>query len=436
MKSVGIGLVGFGTIGVGVVRLLSTGAAMIRDRAGVPLALRRIADIDTRRDRGVSIDAGLLIDDYRKILDDGDIAVVIELVGGTAVARDIVLGAIERGKHVVTANKALLAVHGKEIFDAAEKRGVAVRFEASVGGGIPIIRAIQEGFASDRIESIHGIVNGTSNYILSEMTARKRTFKEVLRKAQEKGYAEADPAYDVDGTDAAHKLCILCALSFGYYIDMDQVYRQGIDRLTPADVEFAREFGYTIKLLAIARQTDGVIEARVHPTMIHSTHLLATVDGAYNAIYVHGAAAGSSMFYGLGAGEMPTASAVVSDAMDIARGLIRKSPRRGNALSVHDRFLTSGQLRPMEEIESRYYLRFTAPDRPGVLSRIAGVLGQHDISISSVIQKGRERPGSVPVVIMTHSAREKNLRDALAGIDAAKVVQAPTQMIRIEPDLP
>lgn len=436
MKSVGIGLIGFGVIGTGVVRLLSSNASFIRERAGVPLSLRRIADIDTRRDRGLPIEKGLLIDDYRKILDDDEIGIVLELVGGTSVARKIVLGAIERGKHVVTANKALLAVHGKEIFDAAEKQGVAVRFEASVGGGIPIIRAVQEGFASDRIESIHGIINGTSNYILTEMTAGGRSFKEALKSAQEKGFAEADPTYDVDGTDAAHKLCILCALSFGYYIALDQIYREGIDRLTPADVDFAREFGFTIKLLAIAQEREGTIEVRVHPTMIPSSHLLATVDGAYNAIYIHGAALGSSMLYGLGAGEMPTASAVLSDAMDIARGLICGSPRRGNALSVHNRFLSSAQIRPMEEIESRYYLRFTAPDRPGVLSRIAGVLGDQDISISRVIQKGSEHPGSVPVVIMTHAAREKNMRAALARIDGSKVVQAPTQMIRIEPNLP
>ena len=436
MKSVGIGLVGFGVIGTGVVRLLSSNASIIKERAGVTLSLRRIADIDTRRDRGVPVEKGLLIDDYRKILDDDEIGVVIELVGGTTVAREIVLGAIERGKHVVTANKALLAVHGKEIFDAAEKQGVAVRFEASVGGGIPIIRAVQEGFASDRIESMHGIINGTSNYILTEMTARGRSFKEVLKKAQEKGFAEADPTFDVDGTDAAHKLCILCALSFGYYIELDQIYREGIDRLTPADIDFAREFGFTIKLLAIAREHEGTIEVRVHPTMIPSSHLLATVDGAYNAIYIHGASVGSSMLYGLGAGEMPTASAVLSDAMDIARGLVRGSPGRGNALSVHNRFLGSTQIRPMDEIESRYYLRFTAPDRPGVLSRIAGVLGDHDISISRVIQKGRERPGSVPVVIMTHAAREKDMRAALARIDGSKEVQAPTQMIRIASNLP
>jgi len=436
MKSVGIGLVGFGVIGTGVVRLLSSNASIIKERAGVTLSLRRIADIDTRRDRGVPVEKGLLIDDYRKILDDDDIRVVIELVGGTTVAREIVLGAIERGKHVVTANKALLAVHGKEIFDAAEKQGVAVRFEASVGGGIPIIRAVQEGFASDRIESMHGIINGTSNYILTEMTARGRSFKEVLKKAQEKGFAEADPTFDVDGTDAAHKLCILCALSFGYYIELDQIYREGIDRLTPADIDFAREFGFTIKLLAIAREHEGTIEVRVHPTMIPSSHLLATVDGAYNAIYIHGASVGSSMLYGLGAGEMPTASAVLSDAMDIARGLVRGSPGRGNALSVHNRFLGSTQIRPMDEIESRYYLRFTAPDRPGVLSRIAGVLGDHDISISRVIQKGRERPGSVPVVIMTHAAREKDMRAALMRIDGSKEVQAPTQMIRIASNLP
>ncbi len=435
MKSVGVGLVGFGIIGTGVVKLLRENAALIGDRTGAPLVLRRVADVDTARDRGVALDSGVLVADYRKLLDDEEIQIVIELVGGTTVAREIVLGAIERGKHVVTANKALLAVHGKEIFDAAEKRGVEVRFEASVGGGIPIIRAIQEGFASDRIESIHGIINGTSNYILSKMTAEGRPFEAVLRKAQEKGLAEADPTFDIDGTDAAHKLCILSALAFGYYLDLEHIHREGIEKLTPADFEYAREFGFTIKLLAIARAHDGVIEARVHPTMIPSSHLLATVDGAYNAIYVHGAAVGSTMLYGLGAGEMPTATAVVSDAMDIARGLVRKAPRRGSALSVHNRFLERGQLKPMDEINCHYYLRFTVPDRPGVLSRISGVLGDHDISISSVIQKGREHARHVPIVIMTHAAREKNLREALARIDGSDTVQAPTQMIRVEPDL-
>ncbi|MDP3938264.1 MAG: homoserine dehydrogenase [Deltaproteobacteria bacterium] len=435
MKAVGIGLVGFGTIGRGVVRLLQENASLIGDRTGAPLVLRHVADVDTARDRGVALEAGVLVADYRGLLEDDEIQIVVELVGGTTVAREIVLGAIEGGRHVVTANKALLAVHGKEIFDAAEKRGVEVRFEGSVGGGIPIIRAIQEGFASDRIESIHGIINGTSNYVLSKMTAEGRPFDAVLRKAQEKGLAEADPAFDVDGTDAAHKLCILSALAFGYYLDLDHIYREGIEKITPADIEFSREFGFTIKLLAIARAKDGVIEARVHPTMIPSSHLLATVDGAYNAIYVHGAAVGSTMLYGLGAGEMPTATAVVSDAMDIARGLLRKAPRRGSGLSVHNSFLARGQLKPMNEIVCHYYLRFTVPDRPGILSRISGILGDHDISISSVIQKRREHARNVPIVIMTHAAREKNLRDALAGIDGSDTVQAPTQMVRVEPDL-
>jgi homoserine dehydrogenase len=436
MRSVGVGLVGFGTIGTGVVKLLGRHADLIRGRAGIPLQLRRIADIDTHRDRGVSVEAGVLTDDYREILADDGIEIVIELVGGTTAAREIVLGAIEGGRHVVTANKALLATHGKEIFDAAEKQGVEIRFEASVGGGIPIIRAIQDGYASDRIESIHGIINGTSNYILSKMTAEGRPFAEVLKRAQAKGYAEADPTFDVNGTDAAHKLCILSALAFGYYVDLDHVYREGIDSLAPQDIEFARAFGFTIKLLAIAKERDGAIECRVHPTMIPSSHLLATVDGAYNAIYVHGRAAGSSMLYGLGAGEMPTATAIVSDAVDIARGLQQGATKRRNALSIHNRFLTGGQIRGMDDIESHFYLRFTVPDRPGVLSRISGVLGKRDISISSVIQKGRESMRSVPIVIMTHAAPERNLRAALSEIDQMDIVKPPSQMIRIEPNLP
>ena len=436
MRAIGIGLVGFGTIGTGVARLLAENAARIRDRVGAPLVLRCVADVDTKRDRGVRLEKGVLIGDYRTLLDEEGIDVVIELVGGTTVARDVVLGAIERGRHVVTANKALLATHGKEIFDAAEKRGVEIRFEGSVGGGIPIIRAIQEGFAADRIESIHGIVNGTSNYILSKMTAEGRPFDEVLKKAQAKGLAEADPVYDVDGTDAAHKIAILCALAFGYYVDLDQVHREGIEKIAPIDIEFAREFGFRIKLLAIAREHDGVIEARVHPTMIRAAHLLATVDGAYNAIYVRGAAVGPNMLYGQGAGMMPTATAVVSDAMDIARGILRDAPRRGTALSVHNRFLDSARFRAMDDIENHFYLRFTVLDRPGVLSRIAGALGERGISIESVIQKGREHMKSVPIVIMTHAAPEKSLRAALAEIDAMDVVKAPTRMIRVEPEMP
>ncbi|OGP85075.1 MAG: homoserine dehydrogenase [Deltaproteobacteria bacterium RBG_13_65_10] len=435
MKSVGVGLVGFGTIGTGVVKLLRDHATLIRDRAQVGLILRRVADIDLGRDRGVSLEKGLLIADYRKLLEEEGIDIVIELIGGTTVAREVVLAAIERGRHVVTANKALLATHGKEIFDAAEKRGVEIRFEGSVGGGIPIIRAIQEGFAADRIESVHGIVNGTSNYILSKMTAEGQPFDEVLKKAQAKGLAEADPTYDIDGTDAAHKLAILCALAFGYYVDLDHIHREGIDKIAPIDIDFAREFGLRIKLLAIAREHDGVIEARVHPTMIPAEHLLATVDGAFNAIYVHGEAVGSSMLYGVGAGMMPTATAVVSDVMDIARGILRNAPRRGTALSVHNRFLDSAHFRPMDDIENHFYLRFTVLDRPGVLSRIAGALGERGISIESVIQKGREHMKSVPIVIVTHAAPEKNLRAALAEIDALDVVKAPTRMIRIEPDL-
>ncbi len=435
MRAIGIGLVGFGTIGTGVARLLIDNAARIRDRAGAPLALRRVADVDVTRDRGLRLEKGVLIADSRRLLDEDGIDVVIELVGGTTVARDVVLGAIERGRHVVTANKALLATHGQEIFDAAEKRGVEIRFEASVGGGIPIVRAIQEGFAADRIESVHGIVNGTSNYILSKMTTEGRSFEEVLKRAQAKGLAEADPTYDVDGTDAAHKLSILAALAFGYYVELDHIHREGIDRIDPVDIEFAREFGYRIKLLAIARERDGVIEARVHPTMIPAGHLLALVDGPFNAIYVHGAALGPNMLYGQGAGMMPTATAVVSDAMDIARGILRNAPRSGTALSVHHRYLDSARFRPMDDIENHFYLRFTVLDRPGVLSRISGALGERGISITSVIQKGREHMKSVPIVIMTHAAPERDLRAALSEIDAMDVVKAPTRMIRVEPDL-
>ncbi|MBI5345202.1 MAG: homoserine dehydrogenase, partial [Deltaproteobacteria bacterium] len=310
MKKINVGLIGFGTVGTGVVRVLKENASVIRERTGCDIVLKKVADKDTSRDRGVRLDDGVLVSDASVIINDPEIQVVIELVGGTGVAKDFIMDALSRGKHVVTANKALLSTHGKEIFMKAAASGLDVGFEASVGGGIPIIKAVREGLVANRIESIYGIINGTANYILSKMTNDGGRFEDVLRRAQEKGYAETDPSYDVDGIDTAHKLAILISLGWGAYMRFEDIYTEGIRGITQLDIRFAKEFGYRIKLLAIAKAVDGEIEARVHPTMIPEAHPLAAVDGVYNAIHLRGNAVGPAMFYGLGAGMMPTASAV------------------------------------------------------------------------------------------------------------------------------
>jgi homoserine dehydrogenase len=431
MKTVNVGLIGAGTVGCGVIKVLTENSELIEKRSGVRIQLKKIADIDIKRKRPVQIPESLLTTNAWEIIEDTDIPIVIELVGGTTVAKDFVLGAIERGKHVVTANKALLALYGKEIFLAASKREVDVGFEASVGGGIPIIRAIREGYVANNILSIYGIINGTSNYILSKMTEEGREFNEVLRQAQAEGYAEADPSLDIDGVDAAHKLSILVMLSFGIFLDFSRIHVEGIRNITPLDISFANEFGYRIKLLAIAKSREGRIEARVHPTLVRKETPLADVSGVFNAIHVTGDAVGPTMLYGMGAGMMPTASAVVSDVVEIAKNITL-----GNSHSSLPRFyggdISSSPI-PMSEITTKYYLRFQVEDRPGVLAQIAGSLGKNNISIESVIQKGRKlEGGDVPVVIMTHEAREKDLLSALDEIDRFPVVKAKSVFIRIE----
>jgi homoserine dehydrogenase len=434
-RDVRVGLIGFGTIGTGVVKLLQRNQPQIRARLGAGLALARIADIDLRTDRGVKIDRRILTTDAQALLDDTGIDVVVELMGGYEPARRFVLRAISNGKSVVTANKALLAVHGGEIFAAAEKAGVDLGFEASVGGGIPIIRTLKEGLAGDRNRAIYGIVNGTSNYILSTMTQHGGEFTAVLKEAQRQGLAEADPTYDVDGIDAAHKLTLLIQLAFGTAARFADIPVAGIRHVSQQDISFAREFGYVIKLLAIAKQDGEGIEARVHPTMVPRQHLLADVNGAYNAIAVQGDALGASMYFGLGAGMMPTATAVVADLMDAARNLLRGTAGRVTPLGYPIRAQRRAPLKPMDELDSEYYLRFMVVDRPGVLAKISGILGAHHISIASVIQKEREHGASVPIVIRTHRAGERDLRRALRVIDRLAVVRAKTVLIHIEESL-
>jgi homoserine dehydrogenase len=448
-KHIAVGLIGLGTIGTGVAKILTTNAGHIRRRLGIPLVLKKVADLNITADRGVIIPGEILTTDARQIIDDPEIDVVVELIGGYDPAKRLLLEAMDKGKHVVTANKALLAVHGEELFQAASRAKVDIGFEASVCGGIPILRTLTEGLAANRLLSLYGIVNGTSNYILSRMTDAGQSFDTVLAEAQKAGYAESDPTFDVAGIDAAHKLAILVNLAFGSPVNFKEVYVEGIRGITPMDIQYATEFGYTIKLLAIAKlheqglgqevdvkgtdaQPPGELEARVHPTMIANDSPLARVGGVYNAIQVKGDAVGDIMLYGRGAGSMPTASSVVSDVIDIARNI-----RLGVTGRVPPTGFQADQRRPLpiraiENITGLYYLRFMVLDRPGVLSQLAGVLGQHDISISSVLQRGRKDGQTVSVVMTTHMAVERNIRAALREIDALPAVSSPTTVIRIE----
>jgi homoserine dehydrogenase len=432
MGAIGVGLVGWGTVGCGVIKVLQDNAAAIENRLGVPLVLRRVADVDLTRPRPVPVAAELLTTNADDILDDSSIDIVIELIGGTGIAKTIIGKALERGKHVVTANKALLAHAGNELFDLARRCGRTIGFEASVAGGIPLIKALREGLAANQIDTIFGILNGTANYILTRMSEQKLSFAEALGEAQQQGYAEADPTLDVEGVDTAHKLALACALAFGSPIRLDQVYVEGISQIDPLDIQFVEEFGYRLKLLAIGRNDQGLLEMRVHPTMIRSNHVLASVKGAYNAVHIHGNAVGNVMFYGLGAGMMPTGSAVVADLIDLARNILDERPSRVPPLAFLADRLREIAVKPMADVRCYYYFRFSAMDRPGVLSKVSGILGDNQISIASVIQKGRQVGGAVPIVMLTHEARESDVRSALQTIDRLDVVHAPTRLIRIE----
>ncbi|HAP41890.1 MAG TPA: homoserine dehydrogenase [Nitrospira sp.] len=429
---IGVGVIGFGTVGTGVARVLTENAELIRRRVGVPIKLVRIADLDITRDRGIAIPPGVLTTDIQQVLTDPRVDIVIELMGGYDVAKRVILDAVQRGKHVVTANKALLAVHGEEIFAAASRQGIDLGFEASVGGGIPVIRALTEGLAANNIQSIYGIINGTSNYILSRMTSEGQRFDVVLEEAKRAGYAEADPTFDVAGIDSAHKLTIMVSLAYGTPVNFKEIYTEGITALTPLDIAYAKEFGFTIKLLAIAKFSDGEIEARVHPTMVPAASQIAKVDGVYNAIQLVGDAVEDVVLYGRGAGSMPTGSAVVSDVMSIARDILKNATGRVPPASYQPDQRRPLRMRPMEEITSLYYIRFMVLDRPGVLSKIAGVLGHYGISISSVLQQGRKEGQTVPVVIMTHMAKERDIQSALREINPMPYISEPTMLIRVE----
>jgi homoserine dehydrogenase len=431
VNDVRIGLLGLGTVGAGVVKILQTRREMLQERAGASLTLAAIADTDLTRPReGLDIRALPMVGDAARVLDDPSIHVIVELVGGLEPARTFILRALAAGKHVVTANKALLAHHGAELYEEARRRGVSLAFEAAVAGGIPLIRAIKEGLVANRVLSLAGIVNGTCNYILSKMTDEGLDFSLVLKEAQAHGYAEADPTLDIEGMDSAHKLQILVALAFRTFIDLKHIHTEGITRVSAQDIDYARELGYRIKLLAIAKAGDRGVEVRVHPTMIPAASPLAAVAGVFNAIFLTGDAVGDLMFYGRGAGQMPTASAVWSDVLEIARRVAHGIPSL--ALELPSVGPQPPALTPMDAIRCCYYLRVMMQDRPGALSRVAGILGDNDISIANVIQKGRGTREAVPVVMMTHEARERDMRTALAAIDALPDVAMPTMMIRVE----
>jgi homoserine dehydrogenase len=432
MKTINVGLLGFGTVGSGMAKILLQSPEVIESRLGATLALKWIADLDLETDRGVAVDTGILTTDAGEVINDPEVDIVVELIGGYETAKRFILKAIENGKHIVTANKALLAAHGDEIFSAASQRGVEVGFEASVGGGIPLIRSIKEGLVANRISGLFGILNGTANYILSKMTDEGSPFSEVLKEAQALGYAEADPTFDVEGIDAAHKLTILLAIAYGVPIDFEAVYTEGISKVTPLDIKFMKEFGYRIKLLAISKDDGEAIEARVHATLIPEDTMLANVNEAYNALYIKGDAVGNVMLYGPGAGMMPTGSAVVSDLVDVARNILKGAVGRVPSLGHQAAGVKARRIKSIEELKTGYYFRFSAEDRPGVLSKISGILGKHKISIKSVHQQGRDFVGAVPIVMITHEAKEAAVQAALSEIDQLDVVKDKTVLIRIE----
>jgi homoserine dehydrogenase len=433
MQKIHVGLIGFGTVGSGLARTLLSQRENLEKKVGIPIELSRVADInlsalpDEYEDVTLSADAG-------DIIADPDIDIVVELIGGTEPAKSFLLEAIKQGKHVITANKALLSTHGREIFEAAAAHNVEVGFEASVGGGIPVIKALKEGLAANRIEVIRGIMNGTANYILTMMTEHGTPFNEVLKDAQEQGFAEADPTYDVEGIDSAHKLAILMSIAYGQHVHLDDIYVEGISNIMPIDIDFAREFGYRIKLLAISRNHGSHVEARVHPTMVPEKSMLANISGTFNAIQITGDTVGDTLFYGHGAGMMPTGSAVAADVVDIARNIISSSINRVPPLSYLPDQFAAPSITPMGELTCPYYFRVTVLDEPGVLSAISGILGKHGISIRSVIQKG-EKPGKpVHVVLRAHTALESSVQNAVKEIDALDFCAEPTVTIRVQID--
>jgi len=433
MPPINVGLLGIGTVGGGTWDVLSRNAGEIRRRAGRAIRITRVADKDVNKARRLVGGKAQVSGNAREVVRAPDIDIVVELIGGTGIAKDLVLEAIANGKHVVTANKALLAKHGNRIFAAAQRKGVMVAFEASVGGGIPIIKALREGLAANRIEWIAGIINGTSNFILSEMRDKGLPFATVLKQAQGMGYAETDPTFDIEGVDAAHKLTILSALAFGIPMQFGKAYTEGISKLTQEDIGYAEEFGYRIKLLGITRRARKGIELRVHPTLVPARRLIANVEGVMNAILVKGDAVGATMYYGAGAGSQPTASAVVADLVDVTRLITADPEHRVPHLAFQPDQLSDTPILPIGEVETSYYLRMRVLDKPGVLARITRILADSRISIEAMVQKepgeGEQR---VDIVMLTHRAIEKNVNAAMARIEKLPTVVGKVTRIRLE----
>jgi len=432
MREINIGLLGCGTVGTGVAKLLLEQRDLIASRLGAVLNLARVADLDLVRDRGFRFPDGVLVADARRVVEEPGIDIIVEMIGGEGIAKELILRAIANGRPIVTANKALIAGHGNEILRAAAEKKVDLYFEASVGGCMPIIKTLRESLVGNRIAAMTGILNGTCNYILSKITDEGSTFADALASAQKLGYAEADPTLDVEGFDTAHKIAILSALAYGMPVNLKDVYIEGIAHITPMDIQFAGQFGYRIKLLAISKNRGDAVEARVHPTMIPFGNLLSNVNGTLNAVTVSGDATGDILLYGRGAGMMPTASAVISDVVDLARNLLTGTAGRVPALAFQPERIRPIPILPIDRISSHYYFRFSALDRPGVLSSISGILGAHGISIQSVHQKGRKTNGAVPVVMLSHRALEANVQKALREISALDVTAAKPVLIRIE----
>jgi len=433
MKPINVGLLGIGTVGSGTWDVLQRNASEIERRAGRGIRISRVADKDLARVRKIVGTKAKITPDAYAVVRARDIDIVIELIGGTTIAKDLVLEAIKHGKQVVTANKALLATHGNEIFKAAQKKGVMVAFEASVAGGIPIIKALREGLAANRVEWIAGIINGTSNFILSEMRAKGLSFATVLKEAQKRGYAEADPTFDIEGVDAAHKLTILSALAFGIPMQFNKAYTEGISKLTQEDIRYAEELGYRIKLLGITKKTPKGIELRVHPTLVPARRLIANVEGVMNAILVNGDAAGPTMYYGAGAGSMPTASAVVADLVDVTRLITADPGQRVPHLAFQPDRLARDPILPIGEVETSYYLRMRVQDRPGVPADVTRILADSRISIDAMVQKEPgEGESRVDIVMLTHKAIEKNVNAAMAKIEKLPTVLGKVTRIRLE----
>ncbi|HEY1397479.1 homoserine dehydrogenase [Roseateles sp.] len=433
MNPIKVGLLGIGTVGSGTFQVLRRNQAEIRGRAGRGIEIAMVADLDVERARSIVGDACTVVSDAREVIANPEIDIVVELIGGYGIARTLVLDAIKAGKHVVTANKALLAVHGSEIFAAAREQGVMVAFEAAVAGGIPIIKALREGLTANRIEWIAGIINGTTNFILSEMRSKGLDFATVLKEAQRLGYAEADPTFDIEGVDAAHKATIMGAIAFGIPVQFEQAHVEGITALQATDIKYAEQLGYRIKLLGIARRRDKGIELRVHPTLIPAGRLIANVEGAMNAVLVQADAVGTTLYYGKGAGAEPTASAVIADLVDITRLATADPDHRVPHLAFQPDAMNDTPILPMAQVQTAFYLRLRVADQAGVLSSITTILAEHEISIDAVLQReSAEGESQTDLIILTHDTREGRMSEALAKMQALQTVLAPIVKLRKE----